>query len=113
MLICVLVVYVFFEIWVVNYRPEVGTVSTKASYPSSHVMLFATMLPILIWQIWYYLKHRPTRILLTIILCLLLVVGAVGRLLSGVHWMTDIMASLLISACFDCCYFACVCRKNA
>lgn len=104
-LICVFVFYVFFEIFVVNYRPEIGTVSTKASYPSSHVMFFATVLPILMWLIWHYIKHRPTCLVLTILLSFTLLVGTVGRLLSGVHWFTDVLASLIISACLDCFYF--------
>ena len=93
------ITYIFFEIVVINVRPESGNGIIKASYPSSHVMLFATLLPILIWQVWYYIKSRFWCVVLTVILWTILVIGVVGRLLSGVHWFTDIVAGVLIS-CF-------------
>lgn len=90
-------VYALFEFVVVNYRPEMVNGVWKASYPSSHAMLFATILPLLIWQVWRYLKSKPLRMVLTVVLAVLLVVGLVGRMLSGVHWFTDILAGVIVS----------------
>ena len=96
--VCVtlVVVYFFFEIVVVNYRPLLDHGEAKASYPSSHVMLFATILPLLIWQVWHYLKSKPLCIVLTVIISVILIIGVVGRLFSGVHWFTDILGGVII-----------------
>lgn len=105
---CLVVVYIFFEIVVVNCRPLLVDGVAKASYPSSHAMLFATVLPLLIWQVWRYIKSKPWCIVLTVVLAVILIIGVVGRLLSGVHWLTDIMAGVIISCCLNCVYAALV-----
>lgn len=101
-------VYVFFEFVVVNNRP----LGDKASYPSSHAMLFATVIPLLIWQIWHYVKNKPWRIVMTVTLVSLLLIGIVGRLLSGVHWFTDIIAGVIMGCSLDCLYLVLVSKKN-
>lgn len=106
--VCLVAVYLFFEIVIINYRPLLDHGEAKASYPSSHVMLFATLLPLLMWQVWYYINSKPWRITLTVLLCGLLVIGSVGRLLSGVHWLTDVIAALIISGALNCLYLAVV-----
>lgn len=99
-------VYVFFELVVVNYRPPVDPSVLKASYPSTHAMLFATILPLVIWQVWHYLKNKPARIVFTLLLSAMLAVGLVGRMLSGVHWFTDIVGGVMISVALNCLYGA-------
>ncbi len=97
-LVCLVLVYFFFEIVVVNCRPELVNKVAKASYPSSHAMLFATVLPLLIYQVWYYLgKNQALCFVVTVCLSLALIIGLVGRLLSGVHWFTDILGGVIIS----------------
>jgi len=103
---CWILVYVFFEIVIINYRPMLDNGVAKASYPSSHAMLFAMVLPLLIWQVWHYIKNKPLSILFTIVLSVMLVIGIVGRLVSGVHWFTDIVAGVVISFCLVCVYNA-------
>lgn len=107
---CLVVVYIFFEIIVVNYRPLLENGKAEASYPSSHAMLFTTLLPLLIWQVWYYIKSKSWRIVLTVILVCVLFVGLVGRLLSGVHWFTDILAGIIMSGAFNSLYM-CLSKK--
>lgn len=103
---CLVVIYLFFEIVVINYRPELEHGIAKASYPSSHTMLFMTVLPLLIWQVWHYVKNKPLCVVLTVVLSILLVMGVVGRLLSGVHWFTDIVAGIMVGGCLDSWYLA-------
>ncbi len=95
----VAVFYVLFEAVIVNYRPILVDGVLEASYPSSHTMLFCTVLgsaPVLINR---RLGDRRRLILaVNIISALLCTVMAVGRLLSGMHWFTDIIAALLLSA---------------
>ena len=109
--VALVVVYFFFEIVVVNYRPLLDHGEAKASYPSSHVMLFATILPLLIWQVWHYLKSKPLCIVLTVIISVILIIGVVGRLFSGVHWFTDILAGLIVGCVLDGLYLAFVVKK--
>ena len=106
--VCFLLIYVFFEVVVINYRPLLDNGVAKASYPSTHTMLFATVLPLLLWQIWHYIKNKPCRIILTVIIGLLLVIGVVGRLFSGVHWFTDIVAGVIAGLGLICLYFGLV-----
>ncbi len=104
-------VYVFFEFVVVNYRPMLENGVAKASYPSSHAMLFVTGLFLSIYQIWHYVKSKLWRIVLTVLISTVMVIGVVGRLLAGVHWFTDIFAGVLISG-FLCCLYLTFCTKN-
>lgn len=108
---CLVVIYLFFEIIVINYRPELDNGVAKASYPSSHTMLFITVLPLLIWQVWHYVKSKPLCVVLTVVLSILLMMGVVGRLLSGVHWFTDILAGMIVGCCLDNWYLALAKRK--
>lgn len=104
-------VYIFFEFVVVNYRPMLENGVAKASYPSSHVMLFVTGLFLSMYQIWHYVKSKPWRIVLTVLISTVMVIGVVGRLLAGVHWFTDIFAGVLISI-FLCCLYLTFCIKK-
>ena len=94
------VVYVVFEMVVINYRPvlEAGETFPEASFPSSHTVLafvvFATA--IIAWG--NLLKnHTAVARLLQVCAALLLCVAVVSRLLAGVHWVTDIVAGVIVS----------------
>ena len=91
-----LVVYVFFEKVIINYRPVILDGELEASYPSSHTMLAICicMSSLLISK--YYIKDKYRKIFdnITFVLMILLVVG---RIISGVHWITDIIGGILIS----------------
>ena len=91
--------YVLFEIFTVNCRPILVDGVLEASYPSSHTMLFCTVIgsaPILLRR-----KFREKKALLIaadVAATVLSLIMAVGRLLSGMHWLTDIIAGILLSA---------------
>lgn len=44
-----------------------------------------------------YIKSKPVRLILSVGLSGLAAVIVIGRLISGVHWITDIIASVLFS----------------
>ena len=96
--VTVAVLYVLFEKVIINYRPIImpGETEPEASFPSSHTMLsccvFGGALLLLPKYCNGWLRH-----LLAIVFCTLLVVTVVGRLISGVHWLTDIIGGVLIS----------------
>lgn len=110
--VALVVVYIIFEFLIINYRPYLDNGVAKASYPSSHAMLFATILPMIIYQIWHYVKNKPWRIVLTTLIGIILVLGIVGRLLSGLHWFTDIVAGLIISVCLNTFYWGLVIKSK-
>lgn len=95
----VLAVYAVFEFVVVNYRPVILTQELEASYPSSHTMLIVCVMVTAMMQCHHYLKGKKALLAAcdaAAVAASLLTV--VGRLLSGVHWFTDIVASLILSA---------------
>lgn len=93
------IVYLVFRFIIINYRPVLENGELIASFPSSHVILVITFtLAVLIQAHRYYLKdNKKLLILLDIVAAVLIVSIITSRLLSGVHWLTDIIASLLIS----------------
>ena len=92
--------YVLFELMIVNYRPIImpGSTHPEASFPSSHTMLTCMIMgsaPLLIRR--YILGTILKRILCTG--CMIIIgITVFGRLISGVHWFTDIIGGILISA---------------
>lgn len=90
--------YVFFEKVIVNYRPVLLAADPEASYPSSHTMLSVCILSTAL--IWCRARFRGRGFLTTVyVLCGVgMAVMVIGRLLSGVHWFTDICAGVLLGA---------------
>ena len=97
--IIVIGLYVVFERLVVNYRPIImpGSINPEASFPSSHTMLVCVIMGSAIMMIGRYIKHKPLCVLLKTICAIIIGVTIIGRLISGVHWFTDIIGGILIS----------------
>ena len=92
-------VYLFFEKVIVNYRPVImeGETAPEASFPSSHTMLSCVILGSLCMLIDRYVKNHETARILRFLAVLMLLLIVIGRLISGVHWFTDILGGVLIS----------------
>lgn len=93
----VLAVYVFFEAVVVNYRPVLINGILEASYPSSTTILVMCVMPTAIAQVNLRIKKHVLRRCVTIIITAFIVLMVIGRLISGVHWFTDIIGGALLS----------------
>lgn len=94
--ILVFLIFIFFEIYVINYRPILINGCLEASYPSSTTLLFLCVMPTAVMQ----LKHRLQNHCKVQYLSLLTVFTAVIvalRAISGVHWITDIIGGILLS----------------
>ena len=90
--------YVLFEAIVINYRPVILDEGLEASYPSSHTMLAICVAVSGLIMLKRYIKNRTV---LTAVRCFLIAVTAavvVFRLFSGVHWFSDILGSVILSA---------------
>lgn len=92
--------YFAFEKFALNFRPILmdGETSPEASFPSSHTLLICVILITAVIQINRLLNNRILRIVLSIFGIAFTAVAVYGRLYSGVHWFTDIIASLIITA---------------
>ena len=91
--------YVFFEKYIVNYRPIImpGESEPEASFPSSHTMLVMTVfIAVMIISDRYVRKGLGSLVRLLCFLTVLVTIG--GRLYCGVHWCTDIIGAILLSA---------------
>lgn len=91
------IVYFFFEKVIINYRPILENGTLEASYPSSHTMLAICVCLSSIFMNTYYIKNNSLKKVLNIATWILMILLVLGRLLSGVHWFTDILGGVIIS----------------
>ena len=99
-------VYVLFEYLVINCRPILINGYLEASYPSSTTMLVACVMPTAIMQINSRIKCKKIKNLIAIIIMVFIAFMVIGRLISGVHWASDIIGGLLFSIGVDLAYYA-------
>ena len=95
--ILVMTAYVIFEIFVINYRPVLIEGRLEASYPSSTTLLVLCVMPTAIMQLNNRIKNVVLRKVTVVSISLFIVFMVVGRLVSGVHWITDIVGGVLLS----------------
>lgn len=98
--LAVTALYLVFESFVVNCRPVImpGCAEPEASFPSSHTMLVCVIMGGAAIIADRYVAGRKLRAALRAVCALIIGVTVIGRLFSGVHWFTDILGGLLISA---------------
>ena len=95
--IVVMAVYVLFEMLVVNYRPVLINGYLEASYPSSTTMLVMCVMPTAIMQFNARIKNNVLKRFVASAIIAFIVFMVIGRLVSGVHWFTDIIGGALLS----------------
>lgn len=96
--IVVMVAYIFFEVVVINYRPTLIDGYLEASYPSSTTMLVMCVMPTAAMQLNARIKNTVLRRCAVITIVVFTAFMVIGRLVSGVHWITDIIGGALLSA---------------
>ncbi len=104
--IVVMAVYVLFEFIVVNYRPVLINGYLEASYPSSTTMLVMCVMPTAIMQFNSRIKNDVFKRCLISSILAFITFMAIGRLISGVHWFSDIIGGALLSAGLVMIYYA-------
>ena len=96
--LAVIAVYVFFEMVAVNYRPVLIDGFLEASYPSSTTMLVLCVMPTAIMQFNARIRIRVIRKCVAFAIAAFTAFMVVGRLASGVHWLSDIIGGALVSS---------------
>lgn len=109
--IIVMAAYVLFENFVINYRPVLIEGYLEASYPSSTTMLVMCVMPTAILQFNRRIKNSRMKYLFSYILIAFTVFMVIGRLVSGVHWFTDIIGGALLSAGLVMLYYSIISRS--
>ena len=94
----VLALYLFFEECIVNFRPVLLDGILEASYPSSTTMLVLCVMPAAAMQLRARIQNPGLRRGITIAIAAFSVFMVAGRLFSGVHWLSDIIGGMLLSA---------------
>ena len=90
--------YLLFEMVPINYRPILIEGNLEASYPSSTTLLVLSVMPTLKYQADRRVKSAVLGKSITIFVIVFSAFMVIGRLISGVHWATDIMGSVLLSS---------------
>ena len=96
--ILVILGYLIFEMIPINYRPILINGAKEASYPSSTTLLVLSVMPTLQFQISRRAKSPKVRRITLAFVLLFSAFMVTGRLVAGVHWLTDIIGSVLLSA---------------
>ena len=94
--IVVISIYVFFERVVVNYRPILMNGFLEVSYPSSHTLMTICLCGSSIIVNKKLFDNKITK-LMNMLSLVIVMITVIGRLISGVHWFTDIMGGIVIS----------------
>lgn len=95
--LAVMTVYLFFEGFVINYRPVLINGLLEASYPSSTTILTLSVMTTAVMQLNARIKNRMISRCTTFLMTAFTLFMVAARLLSGVHWFTDIVGGILLS----------------
>ena len=95
--IVVILIYILFEKYIVNYRPILINGVLEASFPSSHTLITICLCGSSIIINNRLLKNTFTKVV-NVISLFIIVITIIGRFISGVHWFSDIIGGILISS---------------
>ena len=96
--ILVIAGYLIFEMIPINYRPIPIEGRIEASYPSSTTLLVVSVMPTLAYQVRRRVQNKVVRNAAYICTAAFTLFMISGRTVSGVHWLTDIIGSLMLSS---------------
>ena len=96
--VVVILGYLLFEMVPINYRPILINGNLEASYPSSTTLLVLSVMPTLKYQSDRRIANPMTRKSIALFVFAFSLFMVTGRLISGVHWATDIIGSVFLSS---------------
>lgn len=95
--VIVILEYLIFEMIPINYRIFIEG-RMEASYPSSTTLLVLSVMPTLIFELKRRMKKGILRKILILVTASFSLFMVIGRTVAGVHWLTDIVGAILLSA---------------
>ena len=104
--IVVTAVYLFFEHYAVNYRPVLIDNKLEVSYPSSTTLLVMCVIPTSVMQIKMRIKNEKLKNVISWFLIGFTAFTVIGRLVCGVHWISDILGGAVLSVGLVLIYYA-------
>ena len=96
--ILVILAYLVFEMVPINYGPILINGALEASYPSSTTLLVLSVMPTLKLQIDRRTDKSLVRNVTGLFVLAFSTFMVIGRLIAGVHWATDIIGAVFLSA---------------
>lgn len=96
--VLIILAYLLFEMVPINYRPVLIDGRLEASYPSSTTLLVLGVMPTLKFQTDRRTSSPALKLVTTVFVIGFSLFMGIGRLVSGVHWATDIIGSVLLSS---------------
>lgn len=94
--------FIFDKFFILNLRPD-G--SGEPSFPSTHVMVVATIFFLVTINLNTYIKQKPLRVLIEILMLALLSITCVGRVMANKHWISDVIGGLAFAFIFSEIYY--------
>lgn len=104
--VLVVIFYVLFEVLKINYRPVILDEGLEASYPSSHSMLVFCVMITAIMQFRSRISDKNVLMIAEIASIAIVVITVLGRMVSGVHWFTDILGGVLLGTALVMLYYS-------
>ena len=95
--VVIILSYLLFEMVPINYRPILIDGNLEASYPSSTTLLVLSVMPTLKYQVDRRISNPVTQKAITTFVFAFSALMVIGRLISGVHWATDIVGAVFLS----------------
>ncbi len=107
--------YILFEKLAINMRPYVldAEEGLEASYPSSHTFLAIFVFTTAAILFPAFIKKRKYAKIASIVSIACMILGVLTRFLSGAHWFTDIVGSMLLGAALVSLFSSVLCILSA
>ncbi|MBR5926475.1 MAG: phosphatase PAP2 family protein [Firmicutes bacterium] len=97
--LCIIAYVVFLKV-TINVRPVLEDGVAEASYPSSHTVLAFCVFASLLIEIRRRITDSARAMIESIACAFFMSITIFGRLLSGMHWATDIIGGVILSMAF-------------
>ena len=101
---------IFDKFWIVSTRPN-G--SGESSFPSTHVMVVATIFLMTMLALPKYIKSKLFLFVADLVMLSLIALTAAGRILSNMHWITDVIGGTVFAISFAVIYYLIKKEKHA
>ena len=109
LILMAIVYFVFDKFLIWNTRPD-G--SGEPSFPSTHVMVVATIFLLIALVLPRYIKSKAACALLDLMMLIFIVLTCVGRVLANKHWTSDVIGALVFSLVFALIYYLTAIRRR-